>query len=174
MVQGGYFSPKGVIVDQNIRYHSANRGQLDRRHRPKRSSASAVTNETTLLPDFGRRRDGRSAWGRRVRDLIVQLTIDCGGRDNVSIAEQGLIRRAAVLMAELERRETCFCRSVEIDDSALSVYGSSTNTLRRTLEAIGLKRRAKDLKPTTLSDYLKASARPDSAEPIIIDNEEAG
>jgi len=84
-----------------------------------------------------------------------------------------LLRRAITLIVELERREAEFAQlgRAGSDDTALIIYSTTTNTLRRTLEALGLHRRARDVSPT-LSEYLKAAAlkaEEDEAERGIID-----
>jgi hypothetical protein len=63
---------------------------------------SKVTNGRAL---FDGDVDGRSAWARRLRDLIRLYVADLGGEDNVSAAEHSLARRAATLTLELELLE---------------------------------------------------------------------
>jgi ABC-type phosphate transport system auxiliary subunit len=70
-------------------------------------------------------------------------------------AEYALTRRAVTLIVELERREVMFAQAGEVADEALAIYQTTVNTLRRTLETLGLQRRAKDIGPT-LSDLLRA------------------
>jgi hypothetical protein len=123
--------------------------QKFRTPRKSRSAqASAISNGRLLPSHVNGGVDGRNAWVRRVRDLISMHTADLGGIDNVSTAEQALIRRCATLITELERRELYFAQTAKIDDTALAVYQSGVNTLRRTLESLGLKRCAKEIGPT--------------------------
>jgi hypothetical protein len=105
--------------------------------RAKDPQRSRVTNGSALLP----RIDGRSAWVRRAKDLLALHISDLGGEDNVSEAERALVRRAVTLIIELERREVMFAQADAADDEALAIYQTTVNTLRRTLEALGLKRR---------------------------------
>jgi hypothetical protein len=122
--------------------------QVSRRHRrrttsePKSTGKSAVTNGSkVLLPQSER------AWIRRLTDLLTLHVNDLGGWDLISNAEAAIIRRAVTLIVELERRETEFARTACIDDAALLVYGTSSNTLRRLLESVGLQRRSRDVTP---------------------------
>jgi hypothetical protein len=135
--------------------------RLDGKHRKhaKSAQASAISNGR-LLPNMV---DGRSAWCRRVKDLIAQHVSDLGGESNISSAEQALVRRCATLITELERREMMFAQVSMIDDEALIVYQTATNSLRRTLETLGLKRRSRDVTPS-LSQYLDNRVDREAAE----------
>jgi hypothetical protein len=66
---------------------------------------SAMTNGA-ILPGMG-----RSAWVRRLKDLVALHIADLGGNQNVSEAERAIIRRAAVIITELERMEKTFALS---------------------------------------------------------------
>jgi hypothetical protein len=118
----------------------------------KSSGKSRITNHSHILPGT----DGRSAWARRLRDLISLHTADLGGQDAVSAAEASIIRRAATLTVELERLELLFATS-EARPEDLDLYQRMSNTLRRHLETTGLKRVPRDVTPT-LSDYLKEAS----------------
>jgi hypothetical protein len=103
--------------------------------------------------------DGRSTWGRRLRDLCALHFSDLGGDENISEAERAIIRRAAVIITELERMEKSFALSEGAPDiSQLETYQRMANTMRRLLEAVGLQRRPRDVTPS-LSQYLNARAR---------------
>jgi hypothetical protein len=115
----------------------------------KAHGRSRITNGSALLPGV----DQRSAWVRRCKDLLAAHIADLGGDSNISEAERALIRRAVTLIVECERREVGFAQAGEVSDAALAIYQTTVNTLRRTLEALGLKRRAKDV--TTLGDLLR-------------------
>jgi hypothetical protein len=105
---------------------------------------SRVTNGHSLLPDLPGI-DGRSAWVRRCRDLIGLHLSDLGGRDNCSVAEASLVRRASVVTVELEQLEAKFAAAGRAAPADLETYQRCTNTLRRLLESIGLQRRARDV-----------------------------
>src|SRR5262249_12391023 len=89
--------------------------------------------------------DGRSLWARRAGELLAAHISDLGGEGNISEAERVLAKRVAVLVTELERRESAFAQAGQVDDEALAIYQTTVNTLRRTLEALGLERRAIDV-----------------------------
>lgn len=105
---------------------------------------SRITNGKAFVPGV----DGRSGWVRRARDIQAQLVQDRGGQSLVSAAEALIMRRAAVLEAELERMEGIFAAAGEADNAQLGLYQTVANTQRRLLEAIGLERRARDVTPT--------------------------
>jgi len=108
--------------------------------------------------------DGRSLWARRAGELLAAHLSDLGGPDNISEAERALAKRAAVLITELERREAGFAQAGAASDEALQVYQTSVNTLRRTLEALGLERRAKVIGPT-LADLIRADHQAQREQP---------
>lgn len=109
----------------------------------KRYGRSKISNGAALLPDV----DGRSAWVRRLRDLINDHTADLGGPDNLSEGEKAIIRRASCLIVELEQMEQRFAVG-EADARSLDLYQRLSNSMRRLLEAVGLRRRARDVTPT--------------------------
>jgi hypothetical protein len=116
---------------------------------------SRITNGSQLMPEI----DGRSIWARRLRDLIHLHTSDLGGLDNLSQAEQSLIRRTACITVELEHMEQKFAMQANgASFDQLRIYQMTVNTLRRLLETLGLERRAKDITPDPLS-YARQYAR---------------
>ena len=127
---------------------------------------SRITNGKDLLPSV----DGRSIWARRLRDLISLHTSDLGGLGNLSQAELSIIRRASCLTVELEHLEMKFALAEDgASESQLKTYQMTVNTLRRTLEALGLKRRAKDVTPDPLEyarDYARRKAEAEEAEEV--------
>jgi hypothetical protein len=100
---------------------------------------STISNGTNLLADL----DHRGAWARRLRDLIAGHVADLGGADAVSQSEQVLIRRSAMLTLQLELMEQAFTLNDlgSANTQQIEAYQRCTNTLRRTLEALGLQRR---------------------------------
>lgn len=93
--------------------------------------------------------DNRLLWPRRLRECLDEHLNDIV---DASVAERSILRRAAVLTTELERMETGFAMRGEASPRQLETYQRCANTLRRLLEAVGLKRRSKDV--TTLGDLL--------------------
>jgi hypothetical protein len=80
--------------------------------------------------------------------LIELHTADKGGDGNVSEAERAIIRRASVLIVELERREHDFALAEGTPSIAeLDAYQRAANSLRRLLESVGLERRPRDVMP---------------------------
>jgi hypothetical protein len=112
--------------------------------RPDGRGRSRITNGKAFVPGV----DGRSTWVRRARDVQAQLVQDRGGAGLVSAAETLLMRRAAILEAELERLEGIFAAAGEADGGQLGLYQTCANTQRRLLEAIGLERHARDVTPS--------------------------
>jgi hypothetical protein len=112
--------------------------------KPDSRGRSRITNGKAFVPGV----DGRSTWVRRARDVQAQLVQDRGGAGLVSAAEALIMRRAAILEAELERLEGIFAAAGEADGGQLGLYQTCANTQRRLLEAIGLERRARDVTPS--------------------------
>ena len=115
---------------------------------------SRATNGSSLFAQGG---DNRSAWARRLRDVLELHVSDLGGSDAISEAEKSIARRASVLTVELERIEAAFAEG-KGEPGTLDLYQRTTNTLRRTLEAVGLERRQKDVTPS-LQQYIASKAR---------------
>ena len=75
----------------------------------------------------------------------------------MSEAVRAIIRRASALCVELERLEMLFASAGEATPQQLELHGRTSNTLRRLLEAVGLKRVPRDI--TTLGDLLRDDLR---------------
>ena|SRR5690348_13188463 len=116
-----------------------------------RKVRSAITNGSSLIHDI----DHRSAEMRRLRDLVSAHVSDLGGDDAVSHSERILINRASMLTLQLEMLERVFADNDFVaTPREIDRYQRVCNTLRRTLEALGLQRRAKDVTspPQTLDE----------------------
>jgi hypothetical protein len=102
--------------------------------------------------------DQRSAFARRYRDCIASYVSDLGGIDNVSFAEQTLLRRASMLICQLEWQESQFAKDQDgvANPEQLTTYLRALNSLRRVLETLGLQRRPRNITPT-VDSYLAAS-----------------
>jgi hypothetical protein len=116
------------------------------RRSPTNRSRSRLTNGALIDGD------GRSAWARRMKDLIALHLSDLGGEANVSEAEKSIVRRVATLTVELERMEMAFAEAGEASPEQLDLYQRVSNSMRRMLETIGLERRAKPVE--SLQEYL--------------------
>jgi hypothetical protein len=102
---------------------------------------------------FSRDIDGRTAYARRFRDLLVLHTNDLG--DDPSEAERAIIRRAVTLIITLEHMELRFAANADgVTPAQIDCYQRAASTMRRLLESIGLKRRQRDVTPD-LASYLK-------------------
>ena len=109
---------------------------------------SAITNGSQLLLDV----DHRSAWMRRLRDLISGHVSDAGGLDHLSTSESSIIRRASMLELQLEMLEVKFAVNDGVASSdQLLLYQRTANSTRRLLEALGLQRRSRDITPSPLA-----------------------
>jgi hypothetical protein len=138
--------------------------RLNHQHRRKKSSQASRIENGVLLPKFDRNcTDGRSAWCRRLREAMEGFLADRGGWGEVSAGQMALIRRASVLVVELEKREVGFSRVAQADDVSLAVYSTVSNTLRRLLSELGLERKQRDVTP--LEDLIAESDARDKAEP---------
>jgi len=101
------------------------------------SVRSALTNGTVLLHDL----DHRSAWAKRLRDLINAFESDLGHRDQMSEAQVVLVRRCAMLTLQLELIEQKWANNDgEASPDQLHRYQSCSNSLRRISESLGLNR----------------------------------
>jgi hypothetical protein len=110
----------------------------------KPAARSAMSNGSKFLANV----DGRSLWARRCRDLYAAFVTDAGGADVVSEARSAIMRRAAVLACELERRESAFALAGGVDPAELDLFAKTSAVLSRLLEKVGLERTAKDITPT--------------------------
>lgn len=129
--------------------------------RPKSPQRSKVANGSAFLPEC---QDGRSSWIRRAKELLSDLLNgQLGGAGNYSEAEAILAKRAACLIVELERRESIFAKAGAADDTALAIYQTTVNTLRRTLETIGIERRSRNVTPT-VADYIRHVKQAEATE----------
>ena len=82
--------------------------------------------------------------------LIPRMAFDLGGRENLTEAQQQLIRRCAMISAQCELMEQETVGGKPLNAIA---YGTLTGHLTRTLNALGLKREPIDLTPA-LHEYL--------------------
>jgi hypothetical protein len=131
----------------------------------KSKARSRITNGKSLFPKLV---DQRSLYYRRFRDLIDLLSADLGGADDLSISEAAIVRTAATHIVSLEQLEMRFALAEgDAASEDLSLYTTLSNSLRRLLSELGIKRRAKDVGPD-LHSYLKER---DRERGIIIDHD---
>ena len=117
----------------------------------KPEARSRISNGSHILPGV----DARSTWARRLKDLIALHTADLGGLEAISAAESSIIRRAATLTVELERLELVFALAGEATPEQIDIYSRVSNTLRRHLETVGLKRVPRNVTPS-VAEYVDA------------------
>jgi hypothetical protein len=120
-----------------------------------RQQRSAVSNGRRLFV-VG---DGNSAWSRRFKDRIFDHVSDMGGHDAVSVSEESLIRRASAIECALEAMEGRLSLGEDVD---MDEFQRLTNTLRRTLQVLGLERRPRDV--TSFGQLLRADRITEAAE----------
>jgi hypothetical protein len=116
---------------------------------------SALTNGSALLRNI----DHRSAYMRRLRDLLLAHEADLGGRDILSEGQRAIIRRATLLTVQCELMEGKFAKhDGSASNADLDCYQRCCNTLRRLIESLGLNegRKQRDIN-TIESDDRKLS-----------------
>lgn len=84
--------------------------------------------------------DGRTRWARRYREIVDSFAADLGQPSGM---QASLIARAATLSVELERADIEFAEGEGGDPERLVVYRQNLESLRRTLESLGLRQDGK-------------------------------
>jgi hypothetical protein len=116
---------------------------------------SALSNGSQIVDGV----DHRSTWARRLRDLLNDHIADLGGDAVISHSERMLVNRASMLALQLEMLEQKFAKNDGVGSyNDLQLYQRLVNTLRRTLEALGLRRRPRDVTPADPLDYASVHA----------------
>ena len=96
--------------------------------------------------------DGRTTAAVAFRSALDDLVSDLGGMETITRAEMEIIRRAAGLAVLAAAQEAAILTGKAIN---VPNYLALINTQRRTLMALGLNRRARDITPNPL-DYIEA------------------
>jgi len=131
----------------------------------KKKGRSRVTNGKSL---FAQDIDHRSLYYRRFRDLITLLSDDLGGTDHLSVSEAAIVRTAATHVVALEQLEFKFANAEGAASTAdLMVYQTLSNSLRRLLKELGIKRRSKDVTPQSPREYLRSRIIDHDEEPRL-------
>jgi hypothetical protein len=132
------------------------------RSRVTNARLGGKVNAATLFVDI----DGRTAWGRRYRDVVAALVDDAGGLSSLTELRYVLIRRVAALVLEAERMEVSLANGEKIDVDLLARISSH---IRRMSETIGLDRVARDVTPS-LSDIIRRHAEkpPERAKSVAV------
>ena len=98
--------------------------------------------------------DQRTHAAQRAKLTVSGLTSDLGGSEQVTVSQQQLITRAAVLSAYIENVEVAWLRKEPVDEGT---WFAAINALRRCLVSLGLERRARDC--TSLGTILRSGHR---------------
>jgi hypothetical protein len=121
----------------------------------KAKGRSVVSNgRAAFLPD------GASALrkARRYRDILAELISDLGGNDVLSEAQRQLCRRAVTPALQCEHWDAAAAAGETVD---WDLYSRTTNTLRRTLEALGVARRPREVRNPAV-EHFRSFARGES------------
>jgi hypothetical protein len=103
-----------------------------------------------------------SVSAQRFRTVASRMAYDLGGRENLTEAQQQLIRRCAMLSAQCELLESQAAEGQPLNAIA---YGQLTGHLVRALNVLGIKREPRDVTPA-LHEYLGTLQAPaETAEP---------
>ncbi len=94
-----------------------------------RQTRSAVTNGKKLLPQ----NNGRSAQGRRLKDLIIAFSEPLGGYQHLAEPERALIRNAASMTVTLEELQSRVSRGEMVDLEQLTRLSNSQARVLATL-----------------------------------------
>ncbi len=100
-----------------------------------------MTNGSRLFADGAH----EGPWARRFGDLVQLHEEDLGPRETLSEGQRSLCRRVATIEITLEQMEGQLSKGEDVD---LGMYREMTGQLTRTLNAMGIKRMARDRTPT--------------------------
>ncbi len=112
---------------------------------PSLTNRSAISNGTRLLDGV----DGRSASGRRFRDLIRDFSEPFGGLKTLREGDRVLVKQAAALVLRAESMQADIVSGEAVDHDSLIRLSSEA---RRILSSI--KRRAKKPKAPAIHKYI--------------------
>lgn len=107
--------------------------------------------------------DGRSLIARRFREVQFAIVSDLGGESAISEAEMALVRRAVTLVVNCEMFESRMAETGKLDTET---YLPCVNALAKLLNALGLKRRPRQVGPSPLEGYHAANAAPRERETL--------
>jgi hypothetical protein len=94
--------------------------------------------------------DRRTRAAQMTFELRDRILADLGGMDRLSAMEMEVVDNAAMLGAMIKDAGTAYLSG---DPTDLTEFMALTNAQRRLLEAIGMRRRPRDITPD-LSDYI--------------------
>lgn len=141
----------------------------------KKYVKTKLTKGSQLFPGV----DKRNWYGRRIHQTYYQILEDKGGRDNISMLEDSIIRQLVALITtgEVMARnkaieEHCMEEGLTLPEDHIPYDYLEHLTLVRTTASvakqIGLKRVPKQIKKEeTLDDYLKTKTRKPRRPPVV-------
>jgi hypothetical protein len=141
-ISGGAFSESTPVIEPLPSKPASWRKLRGVPQSPRSRQKSAISNGKLTLEG-----DGRSAWHRRARDLFSDFCSDLSGEGNCSASELAIIKRVCFLICCAEQRESKWSQAGQVSDIELMAYNTTVNTIGRLLKLVGLKRRAKVVKP---------------------------
>jgi hypothetical protein len=98
--------------------------------------------------------DGRSTFGRYLRDLEAQLVRHCGGPLSITITQRLLIDRLIKVTVQLDALDQRLMRSDGWTDHDSRTHGGLINRQRLLLREIGFKQQAPKAPSLSLVEYL--------------------
>jgi len=104
--------------------------------------------------------DRRSMAYRETKQLATEIESDLGGAEHLSAMERQMIQHGAVLGAIAQDMETKYLLGRRVD---LVVLCRVLNAQRRAFDAIGYRRRQRDVTPT-LESFLTKIQSPDDSD----------
>jgi hypothetical protein len=137
---------------QNTAEAVANPPTIRRSSGTARAGRSAVTNGKRLHVV----RPGDTAWARRFRDVLGEITNDLGGAGLLSEGQRQLARRAATISIMCEKLEGEAAAAAEID---LELYGRLVDRLGRAFQRLGLRRQPREIVHDPLAYAAEIDAR---------------
>jgi hypothetical protein len=117
-------------IQPDLSQMAVTRAQYDVPHKRQRT---AIANGAAILAGV----DGRSHVARRYREVGALLAGDLGGATHLTEAQKQLVRCASGLVVLREALDVKAAKGEKVDSGE---YCSLSNTLRRVLVTIGLKR----------------------------------
>ena len=116
-------------------------GQMNRRDRRHLADELRIRTRFLTLADLDRRTNAYK-W---TQSLISEMTADLGGDSEITTAQRLLIGRAAIAAVMTEDQEVKFLAGGVVDPA---IHATLSNSLRRSLEAIGISRVPRDVSPS--------------------------
>jgi hypothetical protein len=139
---GGSGATKSTVATGGLRYIS-DIAAVPRRNNRRRGKRQLLT-----VVDI----DKRTVAYAVTKQMITDIESDLGGHDQLSAGEKQLAQHAAILAALMTDMEIKYLRGRTIDAGQYCVLA---NAQRRLFEAIGLRRRPRDVTPS-VDEYVRS------------------